>query len=331
MLFSWANKQLEKLAETVAPVCSDEPHHRFLSCLNSGDEQTALSLLSDHPPLDPNHILNPARGTRPIHAASRASAASVVRSLIDHHGISPDCLDLAGNGALHHAASSDARNATDVVKFLVERGAGVTLKNSEGRTPYDVSSNATVRQYLLPLQLQRETQACLDSGGEGLPMGIDLGGNRVANAPALAPPPIFPTSGAPVSSAASGAYPPPAFPASVAPISSGAYPPTAFAAMPPPPLSGARRIIKADGFHSSASDVDLQQKYGHVKQAPSSELPPPPSFAMPGRGGQMPAGKYLAYDAVADRAHLPETRAAPAHAPPPVNFNVFNPGAANGR
>ena len=55
-------------------------------------------------------------------------------------------------------------------------------------------------------------------------------------------------------------------------------------------VSGGRRIIRPDGFHSSSSDVVLQAKYGHQKPSASDgKINPPPRSANAGGGGVIPS------------------------------------------
>lgn len=226
-MFSWANKQLERLAETIAPMSSSDPGHQFMSALNNGDQIAALAYLngsnSEDGPVDPHGLLNATKGTQPIHLACQNNAMQVVLALLNEYGARADSFDYLGNTALHYAAMSTVKTQStgpvDLVKMLVtEYGASVIVKNGSGQTPYDVSTDTMVRQYLLPLQLQQETQACFDNGGKGLPPGIDMGGFRFSNN--IAPPP----------SAVNGGLSPTQF--SPPPISSS--PGTHFA---PPPIS----------------------------------------------------------------------------------------------
>ena len=54
MLFSWANKQLEKLSETMAPL-SNSATGQFIQALQNNDIQTAKSLLSTDENTHQNH------------------------------------------------------------------------------------------------------------------------------------------------------------------------------------------------------------------------------------------------------------------------------------
>ncbi|KAL7499427.1 hypothetical protein ACHAWT_009535 [Skeletonema menzelii] len=196
MMFQWANKQLEKLSETLAPPPST-PAHRYLAAVASHQEDVALSILNDpHEPLDPYSSLNQ-KGMNALHAAASHGIVNIMRQLIGR-GVRVDIADYNGWTALHHAAASSsmsAQSALATVKVLVEElGASVVMKDATAQTPYDVGSSQAVRGYLLPKQLQKETQECLDNGGAGLMPGIDLGGMKV-NYNNLAPPPVIGTPG----------------------------------------------------------------------------------------------------------------------------------------
>lgn len=193
-MFSWANKQLEKLSETLAPPPST-PTHRFLSALASQNESAASAILNDpHEPLDPYALIHPSKGTIAIHVAASHGAINILRELILHRGVPVDTADYQGCTPLHHASQGSSvppNVALSAVKFLVEEcGAGILRKNSQNQTAYDVGGSQAVRGYLLPKQLQLETQECLDNGGRGLMPGIDMGGMKV-NYANIAPPPVM--------------------------------------------------------------------------------------------------------------------------------------------
>lgn len=162
-MFSWANSQLEKLSETLAPPPTT-PGPRFLAALAAFDENTALSILNDQNPVNALDIYTPVKpnGICPIHVAATYGAVTVLRELIVNRGVSVDTLDQSGYTPLHHAASTKLINANvslQVAKFLVEEcGASVITKSQQQQqTPYDVASSQAVRGYLLPKQLQAET------------------------------------------------------------------------------------------------------------------------------------------------------------------------------
>ena len=68
-------------------------------------------------------------------------------------GVTVDFVDGAGNTPLHYAAKYGHH---DLCRLLVGKNAFPGKRNEKGETPYDVSENHTVRQYLLPLQFQCE-------------------------------------------------------------------------------------------------------------------------------------------------------------------------------
>lgn len=61
--------------------------------------------------------------------------------------------DQNGNTPLHYAAKY---GHLDLCKHLIDSGSSVIAKNYQKQTPYDVAESHSVRQYLLPLQLQAE-------------------------------------------------------------------------------------------------------------------------------------------------------------------------------
>mmetsp|Transcript_7860 Transcript_7860/g.14813 ORF Transcript_7860/g.14813 Transcript_7860/m.14813 type:complete len:849 (+) Transcript_7860:469-3015(+) len=198
-LFAWANRQLEQLTDKLAPVPND-PAHRFSKACSSNDGQFALQLLSSLPPplpdgthcspLDPfSTIINKQKGSFAIHCAAEYAQVHVVKALIAQFGVSPEQFDQQGNTPLHHAAASQYPQAFELVKMLVkEYNVSATVQNMNGQTPYDLAKIDSIRQFLLPIQLQSETQKCIDNGGKGLPEGIDMGGLVIKRD--LPPPPV---------------------------------------------------------------------------------------------------------------------------------------------
>jgi WW domain/Ankyrin repeats (3 copies) len=331
-MFAWATEKLDKLSQTVAPPPTDAVG-RYLYAVQRLDEDTALGCIAE---LDPIYtVVTASKGTYPIHVACQYSLLRLIRLIMNQPGASIQQVDANGETPLHYVCRSTQGNALEVVKILLmDYGADVCAKNAQGKYPYDVATLNSIRQHLLPLQLQKETQACLDNGGQGLPPGIDLGGLKIQN-PAMPPPPTFgggpAGAGGPpmavssfsMSAAGTSPYAPPPMPndnlanSSSVPPSPQTFPSIAAVSAPVPasslpvppaprsyggrsssnnrstddlstdPTTGYARTggsslavyskYKADGFHSSSSDVNLQKKYGHVGSAGIGVVPPPPS------------------------------------------------------
>lgn len=150
-------------------------------------------------------------------------------------GIPLTLRDREGNTTLHYAAMG---GHLDLCKFLIERGVSPASRNSNGRSPYDVSENHhMVRQYLLPLMFQAESNGQGDpvprAGGPSafsapapventamyaataslmMPPPAYVGGYQIARAPQAMPPPFpVPGSGAPPANdiSSAGGVPPP--------------------------------------------------------------------------------------------------------------------------
>ncbi len=350
IMLRWATEQIDKLSQTVAPPPTD-PAGRFAHSVQRQEEEAAMGCIAE---MDPSMtVVVPARGAYPIHLACQYSMVRLIRLLMSQPGVSIEQTDGAGNTPLHYACMGTSRAATlDLVKMLLtEYRADVCAKNFQGQTPYDLATLDSVRQYLLPIQLQKETQFALDNGGQGLPPGIDLGGLRIKNS-AMPPPPTFgsgdatgaaammtphdagtaptrsryaaipmpnfapsphtPVTQPPVGQAAPGQaylYHHGAAAVAPSPVVQQHQVAPAPASMPTPARGPSTRVAsatpstdssesgysrvggssaaifskyRADGFHSSSSDVSLQRKYGHVGTAggaggAAAVVPPPPS------------------------------------------------------
>ena len=293
-MFSWATTHFEKITNTLAPP-PDDAAGRFVYCCQKDDENGALACVPELP--GAGAIVNAAKGQVPLHVACQASMLTLIRTLLQQPGASLDQLDAKGNTPLHAACTSSKTIALDVVKLLVsEFQANVTTKNSNGETPYDVATLNSIRQYLLPIQLQKETQEALDNGGVGLPPGIDLGGLRIANnnarggaggggPPTLAPPPTmggmmmgaplppppmggspgFPGMSPPVATAAD------AIPTFLAPTPPNASATTTAANPPvlttPPPMSFSQRSASSPVIGSATTTTDIRN---NLPSAPRS-------------------------------------------------------------
>lgn len=398
-MFQWAQSTFDKLSQTVAPPPDDGPG-RFAYCVQKGDEDGAMGCIAA---MDPVYtVVNASKGQYPIHLACQYSCQRLLTLLLSQPGMNMQQTDLAGNTPLHYASMSTAPNGLDVVKLLITQyGASVLAKNGQGQTPYDVATMNSIRQHLLPIQLQAETQIALDNGGRGLPPGIDMGGLRIAN-PAMPPPPTFGGgpggsigTPAPAQPQMTGSPPPNVVAAPLAPqvATSPAQPaipqasmfgtpspshrmasapaPSSASQVTPAPGSGKHEYsrvgsssaalggkYRADGFHSSSSDVSLQRKYGHANPNQYRSVAPPPSSgnsslgatiagASPSPDGPNPfsamgsaggnrfsavnsRGRYVAYGQVAAPAPVatPSFQSHGSYGGPATtgNFNTFTPG-----
>ncbi|KAL7528679.1 hypothetical protein ACHAWF_002662 [Thalassiosira exigua] len=263
-MFNWANKQLEKLSETLAPP-SSVPTHRFLSALASSDEGGALAFLNDpHEPLDPHAPVHPQRGTNCLHAAAGHGAATVVRELITTRGMAVDCLDYEGRTPLHYAGSSSStppQAALSLVKMLVEEfGASVLSKDRNGQTPYDVATSQAVRGYLLPKQLQQET-ALEGAGAVVPPPPMANGGMHNMHPP-------------PAAGGGGSVMPPP-------PMANGMQPPPvggAVGGMPPPPVNSMHPPAPAGAGSLMPPPPAMNSAPPPISGGHNSMLPPPPAM-----------------------------------------------------
>jgi hypothetical protein len=362
-MFSWANQQLSKLADTVlAPVPENTPYLRFLSACSSGDELTAKACVDEMMTLSSSGgvtsvIGSPSKGMQAIHYAAFNGMIEVTRTLLLAANVPIDTFDYQGNTPLHHAVLN-RDNPLSFIRFLVEEhNASVVVKNAQGQTPYDVATNVNVRSYLLPRQLQQETMTAIQSGGQGLIPGMDMGGYAVA-VPAAAsapPPPIITNTNTRIS--VQGAPPPPPLSTASPMILEANQQPLEHAryntASSAPNSANLR--YRPDGFHSSSSDVNLQTKYGHVAVPTVVPPPPPPppgaSSSTAGVVGLPPppfsyaantaiasgnnsrstypttTSRYLAYDAVTGQsmAVIPNRTQVPLPPQPPNIAHVFAP------
>lgn len=211
-MFAWASSTFENLIQTVAPAPTD-PNTRILYCCQQGDEQAALQCLQQTPesidamPIDPiRSVVVQSKGYTPLHLACLHTMPAMLDYILSCNQ-SGDSVwqvqDVEGNSPLHCACMSNSPNALQMVKKIIMYRCGsgnddppsvnvslVVAKNFRNETPYDVAALNSVRQYLLPIQLQAETQAAIDNGGAGLPPGIDMGGLKIQYSN-LPPPPSF--------------------------------------------------------------------------------------------------------------------------------------------
>jgi ankyrin repeat protein len=91
-------------------------------------------------------------GGTPLHFAAQASAADVARVLLDA-GARIDARDSEGNTPLFRAVFA-SRGHGDVIELLRARGADPTIRNNHGVSPIDLSrtiANYNVRQFFADL------------------------------------------------------------------------------------------------------------------------------------------------------------------------------------
>ena len=70
-------------------------------------------------------------------------------------GVSIEQSDVQGNKPLHYASKY---GSVDICKLLIDKGSSAAARNISKQTPYDVTENHVVRQFLLPLQLRCERE-----------------------------------------------------------------------------------------------------------------------------------------------------------------------------
>ena len=75
-------------------------------------------------------------GTTPLEGAICFKHIDAVRVLVDECGVGVNSKNRQGETALHRAA---LMGQVEIVKFLIDRGADLTIKCNEGRTPLDVA------------------------------------------------------------------------------------------------------------------------------------------------------------------------------------------------
>lgn len=214
-------------------------------------------------------------------------------------------IDGGGNTVLHHAAQAAHM---DLVKFCMDHGSNPAIRNSMGKTAYDVCKSDNIRQYLLPLQFKHEYPKAANAN---LPAGITPTLDPNAYKAPLAPPPammgVVYSSASPTSASRSG-------------LNTNVF-----------------RPIQADGFGSSVGNAALTAKYGNTIDVKKTAPPPHEMKAQPTTqnvnaptysAGVNPYanGRYTTYDV---HTNAPGAVLAPSVAKAPTvsrpKFTVFNP------
>jgi len=312
-----------KIGEFVAPISNPEDQ-LFLS-LESGNETKALQLIEENgvSPISRNKR----SGATVLLIAALYNCSRVIDSIL-FRGASLDETDNSGNTVLHYASLG---GHLDLVKRFVEMGCDPARRNSLNQTPYDVSQRATVQQYLLPLQLKAEHNSGYTSDSQfGNNFGL-ITGNNTMNAPTITslPPPSFPPpSYSPSTQSSFSGYPPqvyspyysqqqlqqqpqqPPQPPQQPPQFMQPYQQQQFQ-QPQQSQTAFQSTVKADGFQSSAGDVRLQEKYGHIKEAPKETAPPPLIAPAPQQAysvfSNRSFNRYVNYDPINNSSTIPGT------------------------
>ncbi len=81
-----------------------------------------------------------------LHGAAERGWTRVCQVLVEEHEVKTECRDTWGRTPLHWACDY---NRTDTVQYLVANGySDPLIKNNNGETPFDGSSEPGVRDYL---------------------------------------------------------------------------------------------------------------------------------------------------------------------------------------
>jgi hypothetical protein len=150
-------------------------------------------------------------GYADIHVACRYGNKHVLKILLSR-GIPVNHPDRYGSTPLHYAAKY---GHLEICRFLVEANGSPAARNSQGQSPYDMSDNHLIRQYLLPLQLACEREMNPNAGSAMVPpppAGAGFLPSSTTMMNSFFPPANGSTSGIPVySSSSSNQYPPQAY------------------------------------------------------------------------------------------------------------------------
>jgi len=287
-MFSWIGEQIgvKSLGELMAPTQSLE--EQLHTAIEQGAMEKVKRLL-DEDKVSP--MAQSASGNTPLHTAAYHDNQDVVLLLLQM-GVDVAVPGRRGSTALHFAAS---QGHEAMVRLLVDNGANAACKDKGGKTAYDATEHTKIRQFLLPLQFQRESKADKAAALTSLPPGVEVDGDEREVKP-LPPPP--PTGPAVMYGAAATAH---------------------------------DRPIQADGFGTSVGNAELSAKYGNTDTAHTTHGAPaaPPSMPNATSGAAAAAASvytpgasnpYLArgrYGASLRLVCCPPTRRHPPPPPPP--------------
>ena len=220
MATSWFLEKMGVL-DLVAPLSES---NELVLAIQAKDMQRCINALQSEPSTSVT-----SNKCSPLHLAAQVNFPAFMEYCLDNQVATVSDEDENGDSPLHYAVQS---NNAEPCAFLVSRGADVLKKNRGGRAPYDLATNLNVRQYLLPIQLQVESERGL---------APELPGATTAKSLNLEPNGFGPP-------------PPPPPPRSFAPLPSGPplHPPPG-APMPSAVPNAAWQPPRPDGFKSSAS------------------------------------------------------------------------------
>ena len=122
--------------------------------IHAGDLSACADLVQSQKFDIVGHI-NSQTGLNYLHTACQCGHREVAQLLLDA-GSDVNAINAKdASTALHYAAKE---GHTPVVEFLIERGAAGSLQDAKGKTPYDVASKASLRQFLLKFLYASQAQ-----------------------------------------------------------------------------------------------------------------------------------------------------------------------------
>ena len=78
----------------------------------------------------------------PLHAAARSGRHAIAKQLIEL-GADVNAQCYLGNTPLHVVRGHPLENMEATAKVLVDANANITIKDSQGKTPYDCTASST--------------------------------------------------------------------------------------------------------------------------------------------------------------------------------------------
>ena len=300
MATSWFLEKMGVL-DLVAPLSES---NELVIAIQAKDIQRCINALQSEPSgsATPNKC-------NPLHLAAQVNFLAFMEYCLDNHVATVSDQDENGDSPLHYAVKS---NNAEPCAFLVSRGADVLQKNRSGRMPYDLATNLNVRQYLLPIQLQVESERGLapELHGATTAKSLNLEPNGFGPPPPPPPPPSFtPPSNDPRVHQAPGALAP-------SPVPNAAWQPprpdgfkssdsSSFAPRGPPQPINPPGFNQYSAFNAQNSTGSGQPSLGGRYVAVSSGGPP---------AAPLPPQQPVSYS---QQAYAP-----PVAVPPPVAYQA---------